>query len=216
MDPRTGKRRERVGAEATADAVDAGRVPGGGGDRPVSPAPEVRPATPADVERIAALHTAARAAYLRARVPDAPFDAPAEYARRWDAWDRMLHRDRAPTLCAVRHGTVLGAASWGEPQHSPHTGPASTVELRQLHVDPAHWGAGVGRALHAACLHAWRAAGFSRAVLDVRWHNRRARAFYHRLGWRPDADRRPAPDATHLALTLPLAGPEQPPAPAAP
>ncbi|WP_438488618.1 GNAT family N-acetyltransferase [Streptomyces sp. S186] len=199
----------------------------------MSPDPQVRPATPGDLEQIAALHTAARAAYLRGRVPDAPFDAPAEYARRRDAWARMLHRDRTPTLCAVRHGTVLGAAAYlprtstaRDPRpaptgrehsaHTPHIGPASTVALHQLHVDPAHWGTGVGRALHAACLHAWRAAGFSRAVLDVRWHNRRARAFYHRLGWHPDPDRRPAPDATHLALTLPLAPPERPPAPAAP
>ncbi|WP_369356250.1 N-acetyltransferase family protein [Streptomyces sp. cg2] len=186
----------------------------------MSPAPQVRPVAPGDLERIAALHTAARVAYLRGRVPDAPFDAPAEYARRRDAWARLLHRDRAPTLCAVRHGTVLGVASYLPHtstlrEHAPDTGPARTVELHQLHVDPAHWGTGVGRALHAACLHAWRAAGFSRAVLDVLWHNRRARAFYDRLGWRPDPDRRPAPDATHLALTLPLAPPEQPPAPAA-
>ncbi|MEE6265876.1 GNAT family N-acetyltransferase [Streptomyces diastatochromogenes] len=173
-------------------------------------APRVRPATAADLEPIAALHTAARAAYLRARVPDAPFDAPAEHARCRDTWDRVLHRADAPTLCAVRHGAVVGAAAY-----LPHAiDPARpAVTLHQLHVDPAHWGTGVGRALHAACLHAWRAAGHSRAVLDVLWHNHRARTFYARLGWRPDPDRRPAPDATHLALTLALAPP--PPAPAA-
>ncbi|WP_039637577.1 GNAT family N-acetyltransferase [Streptomyces sp. 769] len=181
------------------------------------PAPQVRPATPADLEQIAALHTAARAAYLRGRVPDAPFDAPAEHARWRDAWARVLHRDEAPTLCAVHRDTVLGAASYRpHREHSPRTDPATTVVLHQLHVDPAHWGTGVGRALHAACLHAWRAAGHSRAVLDVLWHNHRARSFYTRLGWRPDPDRRPAPDATHLALTLCLTPPEHRPAPAGP
>ncbi|BCK72045.1 hypothetical protein Srufu_059980 [Streptomyces libani subsp. rufus] len=48
------------------------------------------------------------------------------------------------------------------------------------------------------------------------WHNHRARAFYTRLGWRPDPDRRPAPDATHLTLTLDLATPPAAPAPGAP
>ncbi|MFE3653693.1 MULTISPECIES: GNAT family N-acetyltransferase [unclassified Streptomyces] len=188
---------------------------------PPHPTPQVRPATPADLEPIAALHTAARAAYLRGRMPDAPFDAPAEHARWRDAWHRLLHHDEAPTLCAVRHSTVVGAASYLP--HAPtargdghRAAPADTVTLHQLHVDPAHWGTGVGRALHAACLHAWRAAGCSRAVLDVLWHNHRARTFYSRLGWCPDPDRRPAPDATHLALTLSLTPPEDPPAPAAP
>ncbi|KUL43074.1 GCN5-related N-acetyltransferase [Streptomyces sp. NRRL F-4489] len=169
------------------------------------PAPRVRPATPADAEPIAALHTAARAAYLRGRVPDAPFDTAAEHARWRDAWTRLLHGDDTPALCAVRDGGVIGAAAY-------HRTAPATVQLHQLHVDPAHWGTGAGRALHAACLGAWRAAGFSHAVLDVLWHNHRARAFYARLGWHPDPARRPAPDATHLALTLPL----DPPAPAAP
>ncbi|MCK7621945.1 GNAT family N-acetyltransferase [Streptomyces sp. RS10V-4] len=169
------------------------------------PAPEVRPATPADLEPIAALHTAARAAYLRGRVPDAPFDTAAEHARCRDTWTGVLHRADTLALCAVRGGTVIGAAAY---RHRVR----AAVQLHQLHVDPAHWGTGAGRALHAACLHAWRTAGCSRAVLDVLWHNHRARAFYARLGWHPDPERRPAPDATHLALTLPL----DPPAPAAP
>ncbi|WP_043263815.1 GNAT family N-acetyltransferase [Streptomyces sp. CT34] len=175
------------------------------------PALQVRAATPADLEPIAALHTAARAAYLRARVPDAPFDTSAEHARWWDAWSRVLHRDGAPSLCAIRRGAVVGAASYRR-----GADPRNAVELHQLHVDPAHWGTGVGRALHAACLDAWRTAGFSRAVLDVLWHNHRARAFYARLGWRPDPDRRPAPDASHLTLTLALPGRDGRPAPAGP
>ncbi|MEV0372720.1 GNAT family N-acetyltransferase [Streptomyces sp. NPDC050636] len=167
------------------------------------PGLQVRAATPADLEAIAALHTRARAAYARNRVPDAPFDAPAEHARRRAAWERVLSRD-TPTLCAVRHGTVIGAASYRARRSGARDAAPGTVELHQLHVDPGHWGTGVGRALHTACLHAWRAAGHSRAVLEVLWHNHRARTFYTGLGWRPDPDRRPAPDATHLTLVLPL------------
>ncbi|WP_330318243.1 GNAT family N-acetyltransferase [Streptomyces platensis] len=183
---------------------------------PDAAALQVRAVTAADLPAIAALHTGARAAYHRARFPDAPFDVVAERARRHDAWLRDLARGDTPALCAARHGTVVGAASYRH--RADHHRPA--VTLHQLHVDPGHWGTGVGRALHGACLRAWRTAGFSRAVLDVLWHNHRARAFYTRLGWRPDPDRRPAPDATHLTLTLDLATPAAPapgaPAPAAP
>ncbi|MEU5210545.1 GNAT family N-acetyltransferase [Streptomyces sp. NPDC020742] len=181
----------------------------------------VRAATRADLAAIAALHTGARAAHHRARHPGAPFDTRAEQARCHDAWARCLDRGDTPALCAERHGTVLGAASYlahastarGDP---PRTDPAPasrpTVALHQLHVDPDHWGTGVGRALHTACLRAWHSAGFTRAVLEVLWHNHRARGFYTRLGWLPDPDRRPTPDATHLTLTLDLL-PRQRPAP---
>jgi RimJ/RimL family protein N-acetyltransferase len=165
---------------------------------PDAPAPRVRAATAADLAAIVTLHTRARAAYARARVPDAPFDTPAEHARGHTLWDRVLDREDTPVLCAERGGTVIGAAAYRR-RADP-----DTVTLHQLHVDPAHWGTGVGRALHTACLHAWRTAGCSRAVLDVLWHNRRARAFYTRLGWQPDPAHRPAPDATHLALALTL------------
>ncbi|ARF54745.1 GNAT family N-acetyltransferase [Streptomyces gilvosporeus] len=163
---------------------------------------QVRAAGPADLEAIARLHTAARAAYQRARFPDAPFDTAAEHTRLHTAWHRVLGPEGTPVLCAVRQDTVVGAAAYRQDVHGP-----ATAELHQLHVDPGHWGTGVGRSLHTACLHAWRAAGCSRAVLDVLWHNHRARSFYTRLGWRPDPRRRPAPDATHLALTLPLTAP---------
>ncbi|TJZ51145.1 GNAT family N-acetyltransferase [Streptomyces piniterrae] len=174
------------------------------------PGLQVRAATPADLEAIAALHTRARAAYARARVPDAPFDAPAEHARRRAAWERTLAGEDTRSLCAERDGTVVGAASYrphrrhrARPAGAPPAAPGP-VTLHQLQVDPGHWGTGVGRALHTVCLHAWRAAGHSRAVLEVLWHNHRARAFYTCLGWRPDPDRGPAPDASHLTLVLPL------------
>ncbi|MFJ9411910.1 GNAT family N-acetyltransferase [Streptomyces sp. NPDC101393] len=190
------------------------------------PALRVRAATAADLEAIAALHTAARAAYQHGRAPGSPFDTPAEHARLRAAWGRVLDRGDTSALCAERDGTVIGAASYhrGAGSHTPRppesaepagrqalTPGGATVTLHQLHVDPGHWGTGVGRALHTACLHAWRTAGCSRAVLDVLWHNHRARAFYAALGWQPDPGRRPAPDATHLTLLLPLVPRTDPP-----
>ncbi|WP_432145342.1 N-acetyltransferase family protein [Streptomyces sp. bgisy084] len=210
-------RAEAGEAQARAASDEALQVRAAPGEAlPVGPAPDetailVRPATAADLAAIAALHSGARAAYHRARFPDAPFDVPAERARWHDAWARDLDRGDTPALCATRRGTVVGVASYrhrADDRHRP------AVTLHQLHVDPGHWGTGVGLALHHACLRAWHAAGVSRAVLDVLWHNHRARAFYTRLGWRPDPDRRPAPDATHLTLTLDLATPPSAPAPA--
>ncbi|GAU68428.1 hypothetical protein SSP35_07_02300 [Streptomyces sp. NBRC 110611] len=177
----------------------------------------VRTADRADLAAIAALHTAARAAHHRARFPGAPLDDPAGHARRYDAWARALDHDDTALLCAVRNGTVLGAACYlphgsaARGNHPRADRARPTVTLHQLHVAPAHWGTGIGRALHTSCLRRWHTAGFTRAVLDVRWHNRRARAFYRRLSWRPDPDRRPAPDATHLTLTLDLPQDRPPP-----
>ncbi|MFG2221535.1 GNAT family N-acetyltransferase [Streptomyces sp. NPDC048644] len=161
----------------------------------------VRGAAPADLEQIAALHARARAAHDRLRFPGVPFDEPAERARTRASWNRALTDGDARALCAERHGRVLGAA-W----YATGTAPG-TVTLHQLQVDPAHWGTGIGGALHTACHRAWHTAGCAVASLDVVWHNHRARTFYAALGWRPDPARRPAPDATHLTLTLPVTPP---------
>ncbi|WP_308461250.1 GNAT family N-acetyltransferase [Streptomyces sp. Ru73] len=160
----------------------------------------VRAAVPGDLEAIVALHTRARASYYRGRLPEALLDDPAERARWREAWAGAIERPDDTVLCAERAGTTVGIASFrGEEPARP-----DVVMLHQLHVDPAHWRSGVGSALHGACVSAWRAAGHSAARLQVYWHNRRARDFYARHGWRPDESRRPAPDDTHLSLLLTL------------
>ncbi|GAA3171768.1 hypothetical protein GCM10017688_22230 [Streptomyces ramulosus] len=158
----------------------------------------IRPGGAADLEPVAVLHARARAAYDRARHPGADPDPDTHRSAACRAWRHALAGPDARMLCAERDGTVVGAAC-----HGPAAAPG-TVTLLQLHVDPAHWGTGVGHALHAACLRAWHAAGHTAATLDVLWHNRRARAFYAARGWHPDPARAPAPDAGHLTLTLRL------------
>ncbi|MGW1840531.1 N-acetyltransferase family protein [Streptomyces sp. NPDC002067] len=158
----------------------------------------VRAGGAGDLGPVVALHARARAAYDRARHPG---DAPGPDTHRPAAdrdWRHALAGPDARMLCAERDGTVVGAAC-----HGPAAAPG-TVTLHQLQVDPAHWGTGVGHALHTACLRAWRVAGHTAATLDVVWHNRRARAFYAARGWHPDPSRGPAPDATHIGLALVL------------
>ncbi|MFI8998378.1 GNAT family N-acetyltransferase [Streptomyces sp. NPDC053542] len=170
--------------------------------RPASgPDITVRAAVPGDLDAIVALHARARATYYRGRLPDALLADPAGTARRRTGWAGAVERPDTTVLCAERAGTTVGVASFRREDGAP----ADAVVLHQLHVDPAHWRTGVGTALHDACVAAWHAAGHPRARLQVYWHNRRARDFYARHGWRPDEGRRPAPDDTHLSLTLTLA-----------
>ncbi|MBY8849169.1 GNAT family N-acetyltransferase [Saccharothrix sp. MB29] len=57
-------------------------------------------------------------------------------------------------------------------------------DLLQLQVDPAHWGRGVGHALHDAAADALRGHGVTTAHLEVFTPNERARAFYTAHGRR--------------------------------
>ncbi|MFH8349379.1 GNAT family N-acetyltransferase [Streptomyces sp. NPDC018045] len=186
--------------ETTAPHPPATPVTSDASAAPTASATLVRDATAADLDAVADLHTRARATYYRGRVPDAQLDDPAERERWREGWGRALARADATVLCAERDGAVVGVASYRREDGAP----ADTVKLFQLHVDPERWRDGIGTALHRACVAGWRAAGASTAHLEVYWHNRRARAFYTRHGWQPDASRRPAPDASHLDLVLPL------------
>ncbi|MBZ4019250.1 GNAT family N-acetyltransferase [Streptomyces purpurogeneiscleroticus] len=161
----------------------------------------VRAAAPRDLDALAALHSGARARYFRGRLPDALLDTPAERARSRETWQQALACPETTVLCAERSGAPVGVAAYRPGKDVPPGG----VELSQLHVDPAHWRTGVGSALHDACVSAWHTAGHATARLQVYWHNRRARDFYARHGWRPDEGRRPAPDDTHIGLALTLA-----------
>ncbi|MEU2391551.1 GNAT family N-acetyltransferase [Streptomyces sp. NPDC007369] len=161
----------------------------------------IRAAHPADLDSIADLHTRARATYYRGRLPEEAYAGAAGLALSREGWSRAVARPAAEgmVLCAEEDGRLTGVAAFRTA--------ADGTTLTQLHVDPAHWRRGIGAALHAACLDAWRAAGVDRVRLEVYEHNLRARAFYARHGWRPD----PAVprSGSHLTLWLeigPLSG----------
>ncbi|MEV8022979.1 GNAT family N-acetyltransferase [Streptomyces sp. NPDC086554] len=151
----------------------------------------IRTALPADAPVLAALHARARATYYPEGLPDesAGVDGPA-------MWRGAVERRDGHVLCAVREGRVVGLASF----RTPDGDAADTVRLFQFHVEPAHWRAGVGAALHAACVEQWRADGIREACLDVHRENRRAQSFYARHGWRP-AERADG-GGTHLRMRL--------------
>ncbi|MDG9715099.1 GNAT family N-acetyltransferase [Streptomyces sp. DH24] len=155
----------------------------------------IRTVLPAEAGTVAALHARARATYYPGGPPDDGTDWTA-------AWRGAVERPDGQVLCAVSEGRIVAVASY----RTPRGAPAETIKLFQFHVEPAHWGTGIGSALHAACVEEWRADRRTAAVLDVHVGNLRARAFYARRGWVPDPHTPPAPDDHHLALRFAVGG----------
>lgn len=151
----------------------------------------IRTALSADAPALAALHARARATYYPEGLPDAGVDGTA-------MWRGAVERRDGHVLCAVRAGRIVGVASFRTPQSEA----ADTVKLFQFHVDPERWRAGVGAALHAACVEQWGADGISSASLDVHRANERAQAFYARHGWQPE--QHDESGGTHLRMHLSL------------
>jgi GNAT superfamily N-acetyltransferase len=155
----------------------------------------IRTALPAEAEAVTALHARARATYYPDGVPQDGTDWLA-------AWRRALARPDGHVLCAVENGRLVAVASFRTPEGAG----AETVKLFQFHVDPDHWRAGIGTALHAACVEEWKADGRRTAVLDVHADNKRAQAFYARQGWTPDPENPPAEGDHHLYLRFSVTG----------
>ncbi|MFI8834025.1 GNAT family N-acetyltransferase [Streptomyces afghaniensis] len=150
----------------------------------------IRTVLPADVEDVVALHARARATYYPDGLPQDGTDWLA-------AWRSALARPDGRVLCVEEAGRIVGLASFRTPEGVP----ADTVKLFQFHVDPDHWGRGVGTGLHTACVEAWTSGGKRTAVLEVHVDNRRAQRFYRRHGWVPE----PAePGDHHLTMRLSL------------
>ena len=160
-----------------------------------TPARVIRTAVPAEAETLVALHARARATYYPDGVPQDGTD--------WLAvWHGAVARPDGHVLCVVEEGRITGVAAFRTPEGAA----ADTVKLFQFHVDPAHWRAGVGTALHTACVEKWRADGKRTAVLDVHVDNHRAQAFYARQGWFPDPANPPAQGDHHLFLRFSVSG----------
>lgn len=107
--------------------------------------------------------------------------------RRWtSALAQVDHR----VVVAETGGEVVGFARTGvtmdaRPGEDPPPG-----ELRELYIDPDHWGTGAADLLHGRAIADLVSAGFSAAVLWVVDGNERAIRFYRRRGWRADGWRR--------------------------
>lgn len=95
------------------------------------------------------------------------------------------------TLVAELDATVVGFASFGPLRREQKAFPNVELDDREgeiyaLYVEPAHWGAGVGRALIAAALDRLAARPLAPVRLWVFLENARARRFYAAAGFAPD------------------------------
>ena len=141
----------------------------------------VRPAVPADVEAIAAIHIAAWRAAYRGHMPDAYLDSLSLEQRR-AMWSGVLARP-GPGQLAVAD---TGFCYYG-PTRDKEGGVA---EIYALYVRPDAWRQGTGRAL---CEHAQRHAATLELHTMTLWvlkGNDGARRFYERLGYAADGSER--------------------------
>ncbi len=142
----------------------------------------IRPARPADVEAIAALHLASWRAAYKGFLPDA-FLSGITLESRVTRWQQALDPSASPfteTMVADHEGTVLGVCSFG-----PRRQPASDTvgEVYALHVRPDVTRRGLGKALLDDALRRLAARGRSTSVLWVLRDNANARRFYEAQGW---------------------------------
>jgi ribosomal protein S18 acetylase RimI-like enzyme len=151
---------------------------------------EIRPITDADIDAVARLHVRAWRSAYAGIVPADVLDAldPARFAQ------ARRTRSAPPgtqTLVAEDAGTVTGFASIGPYRSEQKSDQWDTGvgELYALYVDPARWGAGIGRALLSAAQATLAATAVTEMRLWVLEENHRARRFYERAGLRPDGRR---------------------------
>lgn len=94
------------------------------------------------------------------------------------------------TRIAEMDGEVVGYCFVAAPgrDESPDS---SVAEVVAIYVDPSRWMNGIGRALMESVTGLVAQAGYPEMVLWTFERNAQARAFYARLGWQRDGERRP-------------------------
>lgn len=106
-------------------------------------------------------------------------DKPSTLAEREEWFDGRV-KDGFPVLVAEEDGAVLGFASYGTWRGL--WGYRFTVE-HSVHVNAAHRGSGVGRALLAALIEKARASGMHVMVGGIDAENRNSIRFHERFGF---------------------------------
>lgn len=127
----------------------------------------IRQADESDVHGLSVMERAASSRGLAHVFGDTPFPADDVLAR----WQLVLVDQSVTVLVDELDDVPVGYAAFGDGW------------LRHFGVVPELWGTGRAHELHAAVLERSAAAGMPTTYLWVLVDNRRARAFYTRLGW---------------------------------
>lgn len=170
----------------------------------------VRIAARDDVPAIAGIHVRAWQRAYRGIMPDDFLDAlaPEQRYARWEA--DVSAPDGAMTVIVAEDrltGRLLGFCSVCPQRHLTPGDAAQppAAELYTMYVDGDKLGRGIGRRLMAAAEERMRAMGFIRGVLWMLADNAPARAFYERMGWRPDGETRSVRYGDRLVAEMRLA-----------
>lgn len=157
----------------------------------------VRPAVESDVARIADVHLASWLATYRGICSDTFLDSLT--AKTFEGYHRprlQMPPEQArssPFLVAcdrARSNEIIGFARCGSTRPKSPTGDALpsdvaqrfSAELYAIYVHPERFGRGAGRAMLDAVVHELGTLGHKTMCVWVLTENRRARAFYERMG----------------------------------
>jgi GNAT superfamily N-acetyltransferase len=173
----------------------AARIPGAGHDEPMDV--EIRPAAPADGERLGRMHYASwREAYASFLPPG--FWGEAAERRRISNWVAALESPApgSATWIAVRDEEILGFVTAGPARDNPTAGaPVRERELWAIYIRASEYGTGLADRLLELAL-----PGEAPAELWAFEANGRALRFYARHGFTPDGARhRSGPELGHQA-----------------
>ncbi|MBW3648079.1 MAG: GNAT family N-acetyltransferase [Actinobacteria bacterium] len=150
----------------------------------------VRPARPADAERVARVQLSTwRIAYAGLLPPEA-LDVPeVQAAALWLGAVESPPTPRHRLLVAFEREELVGFAASG-PASDDGLDPVATVELLTLLVEPRFGRRGHGARLVAASVEDWRRSGAETAVAWAWERDPATRSFLLSAGWEPDgADR---------------------------
>jgi phosphinothricin acetyltransferase len=139
---------------------------------------EIRAATTADIAAISALYNAT--------IPTttAAWTEQLETVDERAVWFEQQRRAGHATLVAEDVGVVLGFTAFGDFRDTAKwPGYRYVVEL-SIHVDEAHWGRGIGRALVAELIAAARRAEKTQIVAGIDGDNLASIHFHEAVGFR--------------------------------
>lgn len=94
------------------------------------------------------------------------------------------------TRIAELEGGVVGYCYVAAPGRDEPAG-SRVAEVAAIYVDPKRWRQGIGRALMESVVEEAGRAGYEEITLWTFEQNAQARAFYDRLGWKRNGERRP-------------------------
>jgi len=147
----------------------------------------VRPARPADAERVARVQLSTwRTAYAELLPPEA-LDVPeVQAAALWLGAVESPPTPRHRLLVAFERDELVGFAASGPPPAEEGVDPATTAELLTMLVEP-RWGRrGHGSRLVAASVQDWRLDGATTALTWVWERDPATRSFLDSAGWEAD------------------------------